>query len=116
MAQYLILIYGDETDYSTTSPRSGPRACRLHNRFSEQVVRAGRQDRRRRGAAADQRRPPRSAATSSPTARSLETKEALGGYYLIEANDLDQALAIAQALPGTGRRRRGPPDHGHLRE
>ena len=29
-----------------------------------------------------------------------ETKEALGGFYLIEATDLDHALAIAQALPG----------------
>ena len=41
----------------------------------------------------------------------VETKEALGGYYLIEAADLDQALAIAQALPGPVRRRRGPADH-----
>ncbi len=28
-----------------------------------------------------------------------ETKEALGGYYLIEATDLDQALAIAKLCP-----------------
>ncbi|HEY0870533.1 MAG TPA: YciI family protein, partial [Acidothermaceae bacterium] len=29
----------------------------------------------------------------------VETKEALGGYYVIEAADLDQALAIAKACP-----------------
>ena len=29
----------------------------------------------------------------------LETKEALGGYYLIEAQDLDAALAIAKQVP-----------------
>ena len=29
----------------------------------------------------------------------VETKEALGGYYVIEAADLDQALAIAKVCP-----------------
>ena len=29
----------------------------------------------------------------------LETKEALGGFYLIEAADLDEAIALAKALP-----------------
>src|SRR5258707_4065190 len=29
-----------------------------------------------------------------------ETKEQLGGYYLIEANDLDQAISIAARIPG----------------
>ncbi len=28
-----------------------------------------------------------------------ETKEALGGYYLIEAADLDEALALAKQVP-----------------
>ena len=29
-----------------------------------------------------------------------ETREQLGGYYLIEAKDLDKALAIAARIPG----------------
>jgi hypothetical protein len=29
-----------------------------------------------------------------------ETREQLGGYFLIEARDLDEALAIAARLPG----------------
>jgi len=28
-----------------------------------------------------------------------ETKEQLGGYYLVEADDLDEAIAIARRLP-----------------
>jgi len=28
-----------------------------------------------------------------------ETREQLGGYYLIEASDLDEALAIAERIP-----------------
>ncbi|HEY0687430.1 MAG TPA: YciI family protein [Kribbella sp.] len=31
----------------------------------------------------------------------VETKEALGGFYLIECKDLDQALALARICPGT---------------
>lgn len=29
----------------------------------------------------------------------LETKEQLGGYYLVSAADLDEALALAQRIP-----------------
>jgi hypothetical protein len=43
-----------------------------------------------------------------------ETKEALGGYYLIDAPDLDTALAVAKKRPGEVRRRRGPPRHDLL--
>ena len=39
---------------------------------------------------------PEAVLTDGPFA---ETKEALGGYYLIDANDLDQALAIAKLCP-----------------
>ncbi len=30
-----------------------------------------------------------------------ETKEQLGGYYLVEAKDLDEALGIAARIPGS---------------
>lgn len=29
----------------------------------------------------------------------IETKEALGGYYLLEAENLDEALAMAARIP-----------------
>jgi hypothetical protein len=29
-----------------------------------------------------------------------ETREALGGYYLIDARDLDEAMGIAERIPG----------------
>ena len=42
-----------------------------------------------------------------------ETREQLGGYYLIEARDLDAALAIAARIPGARLRLdRGPADLG----
>ena len=37
-------------------------------------------------------------ATDGPFA---ETKEVLGGYYLVEANDLDEAIGIAAKIPAT---------------
>jgi hypothetical protein len=33
---------------------------------------------------------------------SAETKEVLGGFYIIDAPDLDVALAVAQQIPGGG--------------
>jgi hypothetical protein len=30
----------------------------------------------------------------------IETREQLAGYFLIEANDLDEAIAIASRVPG----------------
>ncbi|HSE39710.1 MAG TPA: YciI family protein [Acidobacteriota bacterium] len=38
----------------------------------------------------------KSAITDGPFA---ETKEQLGGYHLIECNDLDEAIAIAKKIP-----------------
>lgn len=32
----------------------------------------------------------------------LETKEALGGYYVVEAEDLDGAIALAKQIPAPG--------------
>lgn len=29
-----------------------------------------------------------------------ETREQLGGYFLIDANDLDEAIAVAERIPG----------------
>ena len=42
-----------------------------------------------------------------------ETKEQLGGYYLLECKDLDDALQLGRADPGgQDRRDRGAPGHG----
>ena len=73
MSQYLILIYEDEKAYAAQDPSVWQTAMEAHGRFAEQVVEHG-----------------------GPFA---ETKEALGGFYLIEAADLDRALAIAKLCP-----------------
>jgi hypothetical protein len=98
VAEYLILIYENETEYAEPSPEVWQQAMEAHGRFAEQIVEKGG---KMLGGNALQ---PTATATSirgdvvtdGPFA---ETKEALGGYYLIEAADLDQALEIAKLCP-----------------
>jgi hypothetical protein len=98
MAQYLILLYEDERYYAEAGPSVMDEALAAHNRFAEQAPGLGVQI---LGGNALQ---PSSTATTirndivtdGPFA---ETKEVLGGYYLIEAADLDRALAVAKLVP-----------------
>jgi len=96
MAQYLILIYEDETAYG--SDEVWAEASKAHARFAEQVPQVGGEI---VGGAALQ---PTQTATSIRAdvvtdGPFTETKEVLGGYYLVEAKDLDQALEIAKLCP-----------------
>ena len=97
--EYLILIYEDEQAYASRRRSCGSRSWR---RTTGSPSRSRSRARRSSAARRCSRPAPRpaSAATSVTDGPFAETKEALGGYYLIEAADLDQALAIAQALPG----------------
>ena len=98
MAEYLILIFEDENAYATATPDVFQQVMDAHNRFAGQVGEKG-------GKIIEGRAlQPTSTATTirndvvtdGPFA---ETKEALGGYYLIEARDLDHALEIAKLTP-----------------
>ena len=98
MAEYLILIYEDENAYATASPEVFQQVMEAHTRFAQQIEEKGG---KLLGGNALQ---PTSTATTirgdivtdGPFA---ETKEALGGYYLIEAHDLDHALDMAKLCP-----------------
>jgi hypothetical protein len=98
MGQYLILIYEDESSYENPDPAVWQQVMDAHNRFAEQVGELGGQI---MGGNALQ---PTATATSIrgdvvTDGPFVETKEVLGGYYLIEAKDLDQALAISKLCP-----------------
>jgi hypothetical protein len=98
MAQYLILIYENENAYIDPSPQVWQEAMEAHGRFAGQV---GERGGKLLGGNALQPTPTATSirgdvVTDGPFA---ETKEALGGYYLIEARDLDQALDIAKLCP-----------------
>jgi hypothetical protein len=98
MAQYLILIYENESGWANATPEDWKQGMEAHGRFAQQVAEKGA---KLLGGNALQ------PTTTSTTIRDdvvtdgpfVETKEALGGYYLVDATDLDQALAVAKLCP-----------------
>ena len=100
MSEYLVLIYEDEKALHGADQETSHRIMEHHNEFGE------RNGASLRGGNALQ---PTTTATSlrrDATGKLVvtdgpfaETKEVLGGYYLIEAPDLDAAIAIASQVP-----------------
>jgi hypothetical protein len=98
MTQYAILIYERESGYAEGGPEVWEATGKAHARFAEQVGEKGGEI---LGGNALQ---PTSTATTIrddivTDGPFTETKEALGGFYLIEARDLDHALEIAKLCP-----------------
>lgn len=98
MAEYLILIYEDEAAAAAATPEDYQRLYEAHNRFPAQVVEQG------ATLVGGKALQPTGTATTIrgdivTDGPFVETKEELGGYYLIEAKDLDQALAVAKLVP-----------------
>jgi len=95
MSQYLALIYEDESKYAEGGEKVGKEVYEAHAAFG------GANEKALAGGNALQ------PTTTATTIRGgvvtdgpfAETKEALGGYYLIEAADLDEALAVAKQVP-----------------
>jgi hypothetical protein len=98
MGQYLILMYENESGYATATPEDLSAIMQAHGRFAEQVVELG-----AKIVGGEALQPTSNATTIRGDIVTdgpfVETKEALGGYYLIEAKDLDQALAVAKLVP-----------------
>jgi len=99
MTQYMILIYGDEARFQTEmTPEGFGELMAAHGRFAEQAGELGATI-----LGGDALEPTATATTirddivtDGPFA---ETKEVLGGYYLIDARDLDHALQVAKLCP-----------------
>jgi len=100
MAQYLLLIAEDENGYETGGQEVFDKVMAGHNKFSEKW------GERIRGGEALQ------PTTTATTVRGygsesftvtdgpfMESKEAVGGYYVVEAADLDEAIAMAKDVP-----------------
>lgn len=95
MSQYLILIYEDEKAFAGAGEKVWGEIHADHTAFAEKHASnfAGGNALQQTEAATSIRA---GVVTDGPF---VETKEALGGYYLIEAPDLDAALAIAKDCP-----------------
>ncbi len=99
--EYLLLIYGNEKEEAEMSPVAINRLMQEYGEFTTSIVQSGQM----RGA--NRLRPVATASTvrvrngkigitDGPFA---ETREHLGGYYVIEAKNLDEAIAIAARIP-----------------
>lgn len=99
MAQFLILIYGDEQRWETASEDEMRQIHAGHRAFragAGTAVLASGQLERSRTATSLRSGPDGPLVTDGPF---VESKEALGGFYLIEAPDRDAAISLASGLP-----------------
>jgi hypothetical protein len=99
--KYMLLIYDDEKAWAsfTESQRQGYMG--EYRQFTDAIKASGNhvsssQLRETAAATKVQLRDGKRLVTDGPYA---ETREQLGGYYLIEAKNLDEAIAIAARIP-----------------
>jgi hypothetical protein len=97
-----LMIYANEAEYAKIDPSTLQKVYEEYGAFTQGIVQSG------NFKAGDRLQPTTTATTvrirdgktlttDGPFA---ETREQLGGYYLVEAKDLDTALAIAARIPG----------------
>ena len=100
--QYMLLIYTNEAEASGRAPEDMKAMFAEYGEFTKGIIGSG------HFKAGDALQPVATATTvrvrngkqlvtDGPFA---ETREQLGGYYLIEAKDLDEARGIAAKIPG----------------
>ena len=97
---YMLLLYTNEAEW-TASGEAEEAIIGDHFRLSEDLKHAGKYrtcDALAPFATATTVRV-RSGKTLVTDGPFAETKEQLGGYYLIDANDLDEAIVIASRVP-----------------
>jgi hypothetical protein len=100
--QYLLLIYGDESAQKNATQADMNAMFSAYRDFTQSLISAGNMK------AGDALQPTTTATTvrvrDGKTLRTdgpfAETKEQLGGYYLVEAKDLDEATKLAARIPG----------------
>src|SRR5438132_9326231 len=100
--QYLLLIYRSEAELTKMTADDRKQMSADYGTFTQSIVQSG------HFKAGDGLQPSTTATTvrvrdgkmlttDGPFA---ETREQLGGYYLVDARDLDAALGIAARIPG----------------
>ena len=103
--KYLLALIGDESRYADLTPEERAEGMKQWDRFTQDAIDAG----VHLGGEGLQ---PSATATTVQIQESgdhlvsdgpfAETKEQLGGYYLLDCKDLDDALAWAKRIPMPG--------------
>ena len=100
--QYLLLIYGDQDGWKSRSEEENGQLMQDYYTFTQELEQSGAM------VAGNALQPTETATTvrvrndetlttDGPFA---ETKEQLGGYYLVDVNSIDEALEWAAKIPG----------------
>ena len=100
MSQYLLLIYDNEDAWMNASPEVSEQLLEAHNKFGENngaKIQGG--NALQSVTTATTVRPDGAGGFTVTDGPFVETKEALGGYYLVDAADLDEAIALAKQVP-----------------
>ena len=99
--RYLCLIYSDETLWEKMSKADMDAVMGEYNAFTKDIKKSGHY------LGGDELQPTQTATTvrvrngkvSTTDGPFAETKEQLGGYYLINAKDLNDAIQVAARIP-----------------
>jgi hypothetical protein len=99
--QYLLLIYQNEADAAAQGEAGRAEMVSEYRAFTQSIIQGG------QFRAGDALKPTSTATTvRARNGKTLttdgpfaETREQLGGYYLIEAKNLDEAIGIAAQVP-----------------
>jgi len=100
--QYLLMLYADENGWSNLTPDQQQQGMAAYMAYTEALKKAG-------VLQGSNRLQPVATATTVRVANGksqvldgpyVESKEQLGGYYLIDVADMDAALAWAARCPG----------------
>jgi hypothetical protein len=103
--KYMLLIYDDEQGRNKMTEAERSQLIAEYMQFTKEIeasghYKAGSQLWPTASATAVRVRDGKRLVTEGPFA---ETREQLGGYYLIEAKDLDEAIGIAVRIPSSRR-------------
>ncbi len=100
--KYLLTLYGPESDWADASPAEMEATMEPWNAFDRELTGAG-------ALLAGEALQPSATATTVKHGEDderlvtdgpfVETKEQLGGFYMLECGDLDEALAWAKKVP-----------------
>lgn len=99
--RYLLLIYGDESTWTDATPEEMEGTMAAHQAFSEAtgaegILRGGEALEPTSSATTVRVRDGGTMLTDGPYA---ETREQLGGFYIVECDTLDQAVDAARRIP-----------------
>jgi hypothetical protein len=100
--KYLCLIYGDETQWQKMPKAEAEKVYGEYFAFTDGLKKSGHY------IGGNPLQPTQTATTvrmrngkvSTTDGPFAETKEQLGGYYLVEAKDLNDAIQVASRIPG----------------